>query len=341
MRKLTETWQFKAGFTSAAAVVAGGLMSAYISILQDYNERKAQEAEEEKPKPELIIQVPAPASEPTPLTAPDTIMPIAKAVPKKKSPQAAQRKLVLTPEVHEALKNVSQQKGIPLAAMVALCDRESACKPKAENPNTKACGLYQFMPDERNQTLYEVLYKFGKKNGYQEEAKWVERYERNAEARKKDKTIPAVLGYRPVNEEAKQKITTLCKDPEFNAFMYADRTLPEVTSYEKWLNTGRKAVVGEIVQMNNLGLGGMKEWVTQVWADAAAKKKNPHHREMLSTEFFAKHKKLFKGDVGATNKSFVLSKDGKPLTVRQAYNDIVNEYGGWGAFEVASAEPQI
>ena len=188
------------------------------------------------------------------------------------------------------------------------------------------------MTDEKTATLYEALHKFGPKHGYSLQALWVEKYDIKAEARKKDPKIKPVLHYRPTDEASKEKIINLCLNPVFNTQMFAAYTLPNVQAYEKWLN-GRKATVGEIVVMNNIGQKGLQLLAQQAWEDKKHESK-PVNKQMLTVDFFAKHRKLF-GDVSA-NKTMLHHPDGRPKTVRETYNGIMNHSpGGWGDLHIA------
>lgn len=228
-------------------------------------------------------------------------------------------------QTHKAIQKVSKETGIPPDAQMAVCARESSCRPEQINPSSGACGMMQFMTDQKVATLYEVTFQYAAKAGYKEAQKLVERYEKS-----RDKDGRPYLGYRPVNAAAKQKLVDLCLDPEFNLTMWAAYTRPKIDTHEKWLGSGRKLTPGELVAMNNIGQKGLQIFFEQVMTDKKGK-------NTLALDFFKKHAGVF-GNISG-NKSLLYDEKGQALTVRQSYNRLINEHGGWGELRLATAAP--
>lgn len=230
------------------------------------------------------------------------------------------KKFTVPVDVKYVLKDMEKMYNIPFKAMIAVCARESNCKPKSVNPSSKACGLFQLMTN-KVETLYEILYKYGAKNGYEQEAEMVERYVRNDKARKKDPKVKSIFGYRPVNNTAKQKIIEQCLDPRFNTTMWVAYQKPHINKYNEWLGN-RTITAGELTAMNNLGRHGLQAFTRQAWSDKKTDKNT------LAVDFFKAHKKLFGGNIEA-NRTIIYNKDGSYKTVRQSYGDIMR-FGGYG-----------
>lgn len=198
--------------------------------------------------------------------------------------------------------------GIDMEAMKALCARESDCQPEAINTETQACGLFQFLPS----TLYETVYKAKTPH-----SSLVERF-----VEKRDKKGNAFLAYRPVDDDAKTTLMTLCLQPDFNAAMYAAYTKPKIDRYNAWLGN-RTITTGELVVLNNLGVRGLKRFAEQAWED----KRTGEYT--MAVDFFS-------ASVGAQNPSLIKNAKGEDLTVRQSYNGLINNFGGWGTLQLAS-----
>ena len=139
---------------------------------------------------------------------------------------------------------------------------------------------------------------------------------------KRDKKENAFLAYRPVDDDAKTTLMTLCLQPDFNATMYAAYTKPKIDRYNAWLGN-RTITTGELVVLNNLGLGGLKRFAMQAWEDKRT------GEDTMAVDFFS-------ASVGAQNPSLIKNAKGENLTVRQSYNDLINNFGGWGTLQLAS-----
>lgn len=224
---------------------------------------------------------------------------------------------------YNAIMKVSEKTGIPPEAKLALCARESSCKPEAVNPSSGACGLTQLMTNHV-ETLYELTYKHAGKTDYGFAKDWVERYVRRTD----DEGRP-YFGYRPVDDTAKQNIISLCHDPEFNLTIWAADALPKIDKHKKWLGTNRELTPGELVVMNNIGQYGLQLFFGQVLSDIKTGKNTP------ARVFFEKHKRIF-GNI-STNKTLLYDESGKPLSVRASYNKLVSEHGGWGELKISRA----
>ncbi len=220
---------------------------------------------------------------------------------------------MISPMVHQAFRNTEARTGFPYKASVAVCGRESDCIPTKTNTRSQACGLFQLMT-KNPYTLYEALHKHGPENGYTEEAKLVTRFVKTT-----DKNGNPILGYKPENAEAKEKISELCLKPQFNTDMFVAYTMPKIKQYQKWLGN-REVTVGEIVAMNNLGRRGLQTFATQAWEDKKS------GASTLAVDFFKKHKILFGGHI-PKGTSLITHPDGTYKTVRESYNDIIN-FGG-------------
>lgn len=218
-----------------------------------------------------------------------------------------------------AFAHVEHETGIPSDVMIHVCARESSCDPDSVNKYSGAIGLFQFMTNNQ-ETLYETLYKRGDNAGFSDHKALVERYVKN-----KNNGNP-ILGHRPVDDEARITLDDLARDPYFNTKLWAAKTTVDIEKYENWLGN-REATNGEIVVMNNLGRVGLQKFVKQAWEDKKTGEKT------LAADFFVKHKKLFGGDVGESNRTLVKHENGEYKTVRESYNDIMNNFGGWNSLE--------
>ncbi|MCC6597740.1 MAG: transglycosylase SLT domain-containing protein [Alphaproteobacteria bacterium] len=228
-------------------------------------------------------------------------------------------------QTYDAIEKTSKKTGIPAESIMAVCARESSCRPQEINPSSGACGLKQLMTNHIA-TLYEVTFKYAEKAGYPEAKKLVERY-----ARAHDKKGNPYYSFRPVNEVAKNKLVNMCLNAEFNLAMWAEYTLPKIEKHETWLGTGRKLTPGEFVAMNNIGQYGLQLFFEQVMSDIKTGKNTP------VKDFFEKHKSTF-GNVSA-NRTLLYDKNGKNLSVRESYNSLINQHGGWGEMNLAKASP--
>jgi hypothetical protein len=214
--------------------------------------------------------------------------------------------------------------GMPTSVMALTCKRESNCLPESINPHTQACGLFQFLPG----TLLEGLYLYGPDYGYGLDAMMVERYTRKTDAQGRP-----YYGYRAAGTtdeeraQTMQEISQLCLQPEFNAAMFAAYHKPNIEAYKKWLNTGRDLTAGEIVVLNNLGLQGMKAFFAQVLADKKS------GQNTLARNFFSTR-------IARQNPSLVRFADGRDKTVRDTYNGIINNHGGWDELEMDFIQPE-
>lgn len=225
-----------------------------------------------------------------------------------------------------AFAKVENQTGLPAEVMINVSARESSCNPNAVHKSTGAVGLFQFMTNKM-ETLYETLYKYGDKNpALKEHRDLVEKY-----VRKTDSKGRPYYGYKPVNADAREKLNELGKDPEFNSALFAEKTMVDVRKYEAWLGN-RHATAGEITVMNNLGRAGLQKFVKQAWED----KKTGNNT--LAVDFFKRNEKLFGGNVSTNNRTLVKHDNGNYKTVRESYNDIMNNFGGWKSLEMKTAE---
>lgn len=237
-------------------------------------------------------------------------------------------------DVMKAFRHVSREKNLPVEVFISTCGRESFCQPRAVHKVSKACGLFQFMPTRDVQTLFRLAYTQGPAHGYPEARELVKQYVFDY-----DKKGRAILHYAPKNPAAEKKLAELCLDPHFSTSVYAADLKHQVSAYEAFLRggrpTGRKAVVGEITLMDNLGVGGMQKFFLQVMAD----KKAGH--DTMARDFFSKA-------VAEQNPSLVKYPDSKVLqtdkngkvheiitegrykTLRETY-DLISENGGWRA----------
>ncbi|GEM_PF-2710009 len=231
------------------------------------------------------------------------------------------KRFTVSGAVRDAFKAVESSHGIPYGAMVAVCGRESDCDPGNINASSGACGLFQFMTN-RIETLYEMIYKYGPGNGYAQEAGLVERY-----VRSEDKDGKPILGYRPVDDAAREQALALCLDPLFNAVMWASYTGEKVDLYNEWLRD-RTITTGEIVAMNNLGPRGLMAFARRAWDDKKT------GQNTLAVNFFKANAALFGGDVSA-NETLIKNENGTHKTVRDAYNEIF-EFGGWGKLQLVA-----
>ncbi len=220
----------------------------------------------------------------------------------------------VSPDVQSAFRRAEADFGIPYQAMVAVCGRESDCVADNINPSSEACGLFQFMTNN-TQTLYEVAWKYGAENGYAEAASHVERY-----VRRTDNAGRPHYGYRPINASARTELIELCKDPDFNATMWAAYQTPHIDAYNDWLGN-RTITTGEVVAMNNLGRVGLQAFARQAWADSA------DGDDMLAVDFFRAKRRLFGGDM-SSNRTLVRHPNGNYKTVREAYNEMFS-FGGY------------
>ncbi|MCE7886824.1 MAG: hypothetical protein DYH13_04880 [Alphaproteobacteria bacterium PRO2] len=262
------------------------------------------------------------------------------------------RKVVLKREVAEAIHEITAlfhkfKKGakLPPELLIATCAREGNCDPKAINENTKACGLFQFMPDL---TLPRVAYNYGPVYGYPQTRDLVTQSVRNAEDVKRRGAKP-IYDYHVKNYAAKKELEKLCLNPRFNAAMFIADKHYEVKHYEAWLKgkepVGRDAVMGEVVILNNLGINYTKPFAERAWQDKA-------NGTVTSARGFFND---LDPAIAVGNSSLVKEPDiyitlpngkrhkhstGRELSVQESWNKIISEYGGWGSARQAPASPQ-
>ncbi len=245
-------------------------------------------------------------------------------------------KIVPMPDkVIKVFRQVAREKNLPIEVLIATCARESYCQPKAVNTYTKACGLFQFMPTQKEQTLFRVAYNYGPAHGYPQTRKLVTQY-----VHAYNKYGRAILHYAPKNAAAAEQLADLCLNEHFNTSMFGADLRHHIGAYEGFLKgkqpTGREAVIGEIVLMNNLGAGGMQNFFQQVMRD----KKSGH--DTMARDFFNK----LNPSIAVQNPSLVKYPDtkeyytdksgkihevnikGRDKTMREAY-DLVSQNGGW------------
>ena len=251
------------------------------------------------------------------------------------------RKVVLTEEVAKAIYEVTAlfhkfKKGatLPPELLIATCAREGNCNPKAINETTKACGLFQFMPEL---TLPRVAYTYGPVYGYSQTRELITQTVRNADAVKRHKAKP-IYDYHVNNNAARKELAKLCLNPRFNAAMFIADKHYEVKNYETWLKgdepVGRDAAMGEVVALNNLGINYTKPFAMRAWQDKA-------NGTVTSARGFFNQ---LDPAIAVGNPSLVKEPDiyitlpngkrhkhatGKELSVQESWNKIISEYGGW------------
>ncbi|PZQ44997.1 MAG: hypothetical protein DI551_08825 [Micavibrio aeruginosavorus] len=208
---------------------------------------------------------------------------------------------------------------LPKEALLASAAHESSVIPTRINPTSKACGLFQLMTDRRTATLYEAVYNFGEKYGYEKEAAMVQRINMGTF---KDGTIK--FGYYPKTPAFKKHLDTLCLDPVFSTKMHEGYTLPKVIAFKEQF--GRDMTYGDLVGMNNWGNKGWRMIVEQVQADEKAGTATP------ARKFFADRAGAFGGSV----KGNAYAMGG---SIRDAYNKLVAR-GGEQIIKLAS-EPLV
>ncbi|MGB4106484.1 MAG: hypothetical protein WBK55_01655 [Alphaproteobacteria bacterium] len=223
--------------------------------------------------------------------------------------------VTLSPSVADAFSRVEREKGLPREIMIATCARESNCEPRAVNPNSKACGLFQLMVTPAVQTLPRLAFTQGAAHGYPEAKALVTEY-----VHAHDKKGRAILRYLPKDTKAEKKLAELCFNPHFNASMLAVDMEPKIRKYEAWLKgdapTGRKISVGEIAVVNNLGDNGAIRFMGRVFKDVRT------GIDTMAYEFLSPA-------IAAQNPSFVRYPDGRYKTMRESYRDISNSFGGY------------
>ncbi|MGB4057282.1 MAG: transglycosylase SLT domain-containing protein [Alphaproteobacteria bacterium] len=224
----------------------------------------------------------------------------------------------ISPEVHRALKNVEAKHDVPYMGLIPIAIRESGGRADAINPKSGACGLFQFMTN-KTETLYEVMYKFGNPNI----KSLVEQYVSGH-----DKQGRNILGYHPVNDNARKEALRHCLNPEFNATMWAEYNDDKIDEYNDWLGD-KKISGGGLVGLNNLGLGGLKALAKQAWDDKA------NHKTTMAADFYEQNKKLYGGSMKA-NATLIYHKDGSLKTVRESYAELF-KYGSYG--ELKKVDP--
>lgn len=251
------------------------------------------------------------------------------------------RKVTLTSEVAKAIYEVTAlfhkfKKGatLPPELLIATCAREGNCNPKAINENTKACGLFQFMPEL---TLPRVAYTYGPAYGYSQTRDLITQSVRNADAVKRYKAKP-IYDYHVNDNAARKELAKLCLNPRFNAAMFIADKHYEVKNYETWLKgdepVGRDAAMGEVVALNNLGLNYTKPFAQRAWKDKV-------DGTVTSARGFFNQ---LDPAIAVGNPSLVKEPDiyitlpngkrhkhatGKELSVQESWNKIISEYGGW------------
>lgn len=239
----------------------------------------------------------------------------------------------VSPKVIKIFTELAQQKNLPIEVFIATCARESACKPEEINKDTDACGLMQLMPTKKEQTLFRLAYTQGPAHGFPRARELVKQYVVGH-----DKYGNAILHYKPKNLAAAEELKKdLCLNPRFNASVWAADLKHNVRAYEAFLRgkepTGREAVMGEIVMINNLGPGGMNKLFERVLAD----KKSGH--DTMARDFFGEKtakqnpslvkfpdSKVLRAD--KNGKIYEVTITGRDKTVRDVYN-LISEHGGW------------
>ena len=236
--------------------------------------------------------------------------------------EIAGKRFTVSDAVMTTLKRTSQQSGLPLDVLIEICARESDCAPNSINPSSKACGIKQFMV-RKVHTLHEAIYRHAKDAGYPNAAKLVKRVNIAAKGEK------PVWDYLPIENgadngaKAQAEIEALCLDADFSLALWLRMFTPQVEKYNAWLGD-RRIVGGEAVLLNNLGLGGLKLFVKQVWADSEKAKEN----QMTTVVFFKQNQRAFGGPV-TSNRDLTHHKNGREMTVVEAYNSVVTRFGGW------------
>lgn len=252
---------------------------------------------EPAPEPEALPSVPmtglidrTPAAEP-PQSERPTPAPTAVNAPKKNRVYKIYgERVTVTPRIFNALSST----GFPEPTMIALCARESKCKPKPINAYTKACGLFQIKPT----TLYEIVFKYA---DTQYKGLVVrDDTERNEAGLK-------IFKYYPASDAAKTDLDALCLNPEFNAKMYAAYTRSNIEWFET--KVGHEITPGQLILLNNLGRSGMYDFYVQLKEDAET------GRDTMAADFF-------EAGLAGRNPSLIKSPEGELLTVTEVYQKI-------------------
>jgi hypothetical protein len=258
-------------------------------------------------------------------------------------------KIVPVPDkVMKAFHQVAREKNLPIEVLIATCARESYCQPRQVNKDTKACGLFQFMPTKKEQTLFRVAYNYGPAHGYPQTRQLIDQTIHTY-----DKQGRAILHYAPKNAAAAKQLAELCLNEHFNTSMFGADLKHHIGAYEGFLKgkqpTGREAVIGEIVLINNLGPGGMQKLFEQVMKDKKS------GQDTMARDFFKKIKMPAIGDQNPSlvkypdtkehytdknGKIYEVSIRGRDKTVRETYN-LISEHGGWTPVSVLAPSRQL
>jgi hypothetical protein len=300
-----------------------------VQIVESLRERAAEETPapkvaEEKHLPTIEVEAPTVAGKPV-----ETQRPAVASTPAPPKNQNQNTDIVarytmngesfsLRYDVDAAFTEASGLSGIPKIAYVAVCARESSCKPETINTQGN-CGLFQFGTDEETRTLHQMLFLHGAKHGYAEETRLVTRTDTANDMEKikagKAKWKDPVYEYNPASTAASEKLRTLCQNPRFNALMWNEFMAPRIKSYKAEVigAAPRQITAGEVAGLNNFG-DVMNELFIQVLHDKAT------GTNTLTKDFFATHRVALGGPIEA--KSMLKNEDGTDKNVRRLYADI-------------------
>lgn len=185
------------------------------------------------------------------------------------------------------IQYAADKTGVDFEYLLQTAKRESAFNPNAKAKTSSATGLFQFV----KQTWYETLHDFGAKHGYQNYAKHIQK---NRNGR-----------YYVPNEQAKNAILELRKDPKAASLMAAEFSNQNAQYLESKINRQPKA--SELYMAHFMG------------RSAAAKLINLNQRapDIKAAEIFPKH--------AAANKSIFFAK-GQPKSISQVYDNLAKHH---------------
>jgi hypothetical protein len=194
-----------------------------------------------------------------------------------------------TTAIVSALKDAAAKTGSDFHYLLGTAMRESSLKPLAQSATSSAAGLFQFV----DQTWLGLVKSHGAKYGLASMANAI--------------SVDSQGHYRAANDQDRQAILALKKDPQISALMAGEYTKQSAAAMQAAL--GRQACGGELYAAHFLG------------TDAACKliRTNQSNPQASAAALLP--------NAAAANKSVFFNADGSAKNVRQVYDWAMQQPG--------------